>query len=163
MNTNKPVNELIDIHIACCVHWNIEADEFMHHVEQVAKLVYLLKNKGCNSRIYYYIEGTYGSAKIKVKDFRDTLDLRKLILVEMPDFFRRYGFLLFELDPKLQEGYGHVDKSYFDKWRKQFSKNVLNIDLMRFDSMGIRDKLLEAVARERDIKKVVKLVNSSLW
>ena len=159
MNTNKPVNELIDIHVCGGVHCHTGANSYMHSVEMLAKLVYILKAKGCNARIFYYIEGTHGGAKIKVKDFKDTLDLRSLIITQMPDFFRRYGFLLFELDPYLRSGYGRIERGMFEKWRKDFSKNTLSIDLLRSDTLRLSDDLLTRVAKERDIRKIVDLIN----
>lgn len=159
INTVKPVNELIDIHICGGMHCDVRVDEYMKSVEFLAKLVYILKAKGCNARIFYYIEGTYGAAKIKLKDFKDTLNLRSLVITQMPDFFRRYGFLLFELDPNLKDGYGQIRDGMFAKWRKDFSKNTLSIDLLRYDSLNLSESLLEKVARERDIKKVVSMVN----
>lgn len=161
MNTNKPVNELIDIHVCGGIHCYTGAAEYMTSVKLLAKLVYILKAKGCNARIFYYIEGTYGAAKMKVKDFKDTLDLRSLIITQMPDFFRRYGFLLFELDPYLRSGYGRIENGMFKKWEDEFSKNTLSINLLRADSLRLSEGLLEQVARERDIRKIVKLVNGS--
>lgn len=159
MNTTKPVNELIDIHVCGGVHCWVDAQSYMNSVKALAKLVYLLKVKGCNARIFYYIEGNFGAAKIKLKDFKDTLDLRTLIITQMPDFFRRYGFMLFELDPYLQFGYGRLEQGMFQKWRENFSKNTLSIDLLMADSLCLSDQLLERVAQERDISKVVKMVN----
>ena len=161
MNSSKSVNELVDIHITGSIHCYVKAQQYLDDVEKLARLVYILKNKGCNSRIYIYEDSTYGAAKILLKDYKDSLDIRKIILCMIPDFFRRYVFMLFELDPNLDTwGYGRTEKHFFDKWKKIFSPNVFNIDILQADSLSITDDLLNDISKCRDVKKIVSMINN---
>ncbi len=160
MNSCKSVNELVDIYVSGSIHCHTSAQAYMDDVLLLARLVYLLKLKGCNSRIFYCIDSTYGSAKIKIKDYRDNLDLRALVVVMMPDFFRRYGFKLFELDPDLDTGgYGRNDRNYFAHVIDNFSKNVCNLDFLRHDTLNLSDELINEVAKKRSVKEIVKAIN----
>lgn len=158
-NTNKPINELIDIYVTGAIHCFVDAQQKAKDTAMVAKLVYLLKLKGCNARIFNCDSSTYSACKIKIKDYRDTLDIRSLLINLLPDFHRRYVFQQIELDPSVGPGYGRTEKEMWLLWRNSFNPNVMTIDLLAADHVGITDDLLTKVAKERDIKKIVEMVN----
>ena len=158
-STNKPVNELIDVYITNAIHCYVDAEEKAKDAAKIAKLIYLLKLKGCNARIYNCDSATYGACKIRIKDYRDNLDVRSLLMNLLPDFHRRYNFQLFELDPAITDGYGRTTKEMWNIWRQKFNEHTLSVDLLQADHVGVDDELLSYVAKERDIKKVVAKIN----
>lgn len=158
-STNKPVNELIDVYITNAIHCYVDAEEKAKDAAKIAKLIYLLKLKGCNARIYNCDSATYGACKIRIKDYRDNLDVRSLLMNLLPDFHRRYNFQLFELDPAIAPGYGRTTENMWNIWRQKFNEHTLSVDLLQADHVGVDDELLRYVAKERDIKKVVAKIN----
>lgn len=158
--TNKPVHELIDIYVTNAIHCYVNAEEKARDAAKIAKLVYLLKLKGCNSRIYNCDSATFGACKIRIKDYRDNLDVRALLMNLLPDFHRRYNFQLFELDPNIRPGYGRTTTAMWNIWRDKFNEHTLTVDLLQADHVGITDEILQYVAKERDIKKIVAKINS---
>lgn len=160
--TNSPTNELIDLYITNDIHASVDATQKALETARIAKLIYLLQLKGCNTRIYCCTSATYGAAKYKLKDYHDVLDLRNLLINLLPDFQRRYMFQLYELDPAIDDSYGCTIDSMWNIWRDKFSGNALTIDLLKADYVGISESLLKRVAKERDIRTVVKKVNATV-
>ncbi len=157
MDSVRPVNELIDIYVSGSIHCTTTAKRTVEDAIQLSKLVYILKIKGYNARIFYVDNGTYGTLKFKIKDFRDELNVRELILIMLPDFYRRFVFQFFELNQDLTEEYGRGEG--FQHFVNQFSENVLTMNLMNHDSLRISNYLLEKVGSERDVRTVVRMVN----
>lgn len=81
----------------------------------------------------YETEGTFPT--VKVKDFRDQMDVRKLCFpIVHPSLFRRFGFKWLETSPQIKEkgwcfGYGHHSQKFNAIIRENMDENERYITL----------------------------------
>lgn len=93
-------------------------------------------------------EGSFGT--VKVKDFREHLDVQKLCFpIVHPSLFRRFGFKWLETTPQMKKtgwsyGYGHHTPKFNNFIREQLKENEFLIGLTETESVKYNpEKLIE--------------------
>lgn len=93
-------------------------------------------------------------ASVKVKDYREHMDLQKLCFpVAHPSMFRRFGFKWLETTPELTDdgysfGYGHSINGDVDKMKEILKNNEVYIDLSVTKKCKYNvDKLVEYIQK----------------
>lgn len=136
---------------------NVEAEEFVKSGITAISVVNALELRGyrCEVKVDFF-DGEEGDemtfATVKVKDYREHMDLQKLCFpLAHPSMFRRFGFKWLETVPGLTEkgwawGYGRTVKNY-KKFKKYFLRdNEFLIDLkMTKDCDYDPEKIIEVM------------------
>ena len=130
----------VSIVVSITENCGVEAEEFIKSGITAISVVNALELRGyrCELKVDFF-DGEEGDemtiATVKVKDYREHMDLQKLCFpLAHPSMFRRFGFKWLETVPGLSEsgwawGYGETVKNY-EKFKKHFMKeNEFLIDL----------------------------------
>lgn len=123
----------ISIYYSNCANWSVDAKTFVENGIKILKLVNKLEASGIRVNLYsvlYYAEkeNDFAFVPVKIKDFRDKLDLKKICFpLVHPSWLRRIGFKWLETCKGLTSkswcyGYG---KSIYERSDHERYKRML--------------------------------------
>lgn len=157
--TEKQLQKIkaVTIYYAPTGNCNVEIETFIESGVAMLSAINILELSGVrvNLNVVFFngvndseTEGTFGT--VKVKDFREHLDIQKLCFpLVHPSLFRRFGFKWLETTPDMKESgwkftYGHHTDAFNNMIRKQLKDNEYFIDLYETkESKYSPEKLIE--------------------
>lgn len=147
----------ITIYYAPTENCGVEAETFIKSGIAMLSAINILEMSGVrvNLNVVFFngandteTEGSFGT--VKVKDFREHLDVQKLCFpVVHPSLFRRFGFKWIETTPDMKRSnwagsYGHESPKFNDFVREHLKENELLIGLSETEKAGYSpEKLIE--------------------
>ena len=117
---------------------NVDIDDYVKAGVKVLNIINMLESKGLKVSLDInfgsYKNGEVVNARIKIKDFKDNLDLKKIAFtIAHPSMLRRMFFRWMERHPKMQEqgfawGYGQSLYAISKSTKSEVLKKILKKD-----------------------------------
>lgn len=155
----------ISIYYSNCANCKVQAKSFIENGIKILTLVNKLEASGIRVNLYsvlYYAkkENDFAFVPVKIKDFRDKLDLKKICFpLVHPSWFRRIGFKWLETCKGLiSRGWAHEYgiSIYISDDHESYKKRLIELKILKESDLFFSFYQVEKLNVDELVKSIVK-------